>query len=563
MTIELFRNEILRFISHPQAEVLVISGKWGVGKTYAWNRFLAEAKQRNLIAPSHYAYVSLFGLAGLEEVKAAVFQNTVTREKAGVPADMSTLEGAVKSATSLWRKGSALARLLPPLADYSAALERIGFFSVRNQIVCIDDLERKSKSLEMRDILGLISFLREQRGCKAVILLNDEKLAGDDEEFHAQLEKIADTVLRFEPTPEEAATIGINASTSFHASLHSHSVALGIVNIRTIKKLERLATRLEEELGSYHPNVLRQAIHSAALFGFARYQPDVAPTTEFIRSLNRFEGLLAEEGQALPHPEWRAMLQGFDFGQLDEFDEVILTGIENGHFDTDALRREAIKLDERLRLVDEDESFSAAWELYHGSFDANADEVMDRLADAVRRTPRAITPTNLSGTISLLKELGWQGNTNDLIWAYVDSREEERSFWDLDASTFGENVQDPDVRQAFAERLAAVPETRDVATILTEIGKENSWHSDDVKFLAAQDVDIYCGIFKRLRDKELRRAIAGGLKFRDIGNADQHMQTVTQHVEEALRRIGAESPINRRRVRQKGVDVPEPGGQGA
>jgi hypothetical protein len=50
------------------------------------------------------------------------------------------------------------------------------FSLVQNQIVCIDDLDRRSKTLDLRDVLGLISFLREQRGCKVALILNAEKL---------------------------------------------------------------------------------------------------------------------------------------------------------------------------------------------------------------------------------------------------------------------------------------------------------------------------------------------------------------------------------------------------
>jgi len=55
MAIDLFRNEILKFLSNTNPEVLLISGRWGVGKTYAWRRFLGEAKQEGGIGLSRYA----------------------------------------------------------------------------------------------------------------------------------------------------------------------------------------------------------------------------------------------------------------------------------------------------------------------------------------------------------------------------------------------------------------------------------------------------------------------------------------------------------------------------
>lgn len=45
---------------------------------------------------------------------------------------------------------------------------------------------------------------------------------------------------------------------------------------------------------------------------------------------------------------------------------------------------------------------------------------------------------------------------------------------------------------------------------------------------------------------------------RQFSNADEPMATVTANAESALQRIGKESPIDRRRVMQRGVAVSEP-----
>ena len=41
---------------------MCLRGKWGIGKTYAWNRLLQDAIADNQVALPFYAYVSLFGL---------------------------------------------------------------------------------------------------------------------------------------------------------------------------------------------------------------------------------------------------------------------------------------------------------------------------------------------------------------------------------------------------------------------------------------------------------------------------------------------------------------------
>ena len=62
MSIKVVHEEIQRFLESPNPEVLCLKGKWGVGKTYAWNYYLEEARKNNKLAFKKYAYVSLFGL---------------------------------------------------------------------------------------------------------------------------------------------------------------------------------------------------------------------------------------------------------------------------------------------------------------------------------------------------------------------------------------------------------------------------------------------------------------------------------------------------------------------
>ena len=62
MSTELVEKEIARFLASPDAEVLCLRGKGGVGKTYSWNEFLKQAQRQKRVALKSYSYVSLFGL---------------------------------------------------------------------------------------------------------------------------------------------------------------------------------------------------------------------------------------------------------------------------------------------------------------------------------------------------------------------------------------------------------------------------------------------------------------------------------------------------------------------
>src|SRR5258707_12870790 len=92
MSIELIEQEVRRFLSTSDPEVMSFSGRWGVGKTFAWKKLLKAAQEDGKIALKHYSYVSLFGVNSLEELKYSVFENTVASSDFGVEPSLETLK---------------------------------------------------------------------------------------------------------------------------------------------------------------------------------------------------------------------------------------------------------------------------------------------------------------------------------------------------------------------------------------------------------------------------------------------------------------------------------------
>jgi len=44
MTTKVVREEVSRFLNSSEPEVLCVTGKWGVGKTFGWDHYLKEAE---------------------------------------------------------------------------------------------------------------------------------------------------------------------------------------------------------------------------------------------------------------------------------------------------------------------------------------------------------------------------------------------------------------------------------------------------------------------------------------------------------------------------------------
>jgi hypothetical protein len=279
---------------------------------------------------------------------------------------------------------------------------------------------------------------------------------------------------------------------------------------------------------------------------------------DFVRSFNPYEGVLSKEDKEDPHATWRALIRQYGFTHIDEFDAVILQGVGQGRVDTATLKASAEKQDRHFQLQDKNRSFSTAWDAYHDSFDDNAEAVLDGLENAIRTNAPAIPPANLSSTITFLKEMGRGEKVKELIQEYVNSRAEPPEFWDLSKYSFRGEIKDPDVIDAFKRKLDTSAERPDPIAVLDRIANERGWNPEDVEFLASLSADDFRTIFKTRHGLEMRRAIYGALIFQGVSNADEKMKAVTKNAEEALRKIGGESRINARRVRQFGIDIGSP-----
>jgi hypothetical protein len=552
-------DEIDRFLATSEPEVLCITGAWGVGKTFTWKKFLEGARSKNAVALKLYAYVSLFGINSLQELKASLFQETLDVESLGKPV-ATTVMNSIKSPPLLSRLATKIGSILPVIRDYVIDATPFLFYGVRAQIICLDDLERAGKDLSAKDVLGLISFLKEERRCKIVLLLNQSELgSGDKEDFETQLEKVIDSRLVFEPTPEEAVAIAITGKLWHEKELAQDCIKLGLTNIRIIRKIERVVQRLRELLKTYDSAVVKQAVNSATLFGWMIHQPKGAPPLSLVKDYNSWSHIFAKEEEVSDEEKsWRALLKSYGFTHMDEFDQIILEGVQRGSFDPEALKGAADTIAAQIEYQKQDSSFSDAWRLYHDSFTASADEVLDKMAPAFRSAVKTISPTNLAGTVKLFKDLGKPNEAKELLAFYMDQRANEpRKFFDLANSPFGSEVREPDVTAAFAEKLAQLETKKDPKEVLQRIAKQDGWNPEDITTLARLSVTDLVDLFKQGSGPQLSALISATLQFSNIEGATDEMKIIGKNAKEALRYIANESPINARRVGRYGI-APDP-----
>lgn len=555
MSTALIEAEIKRFLRHDHPEVLCIKGKWGVGKTFAWRKWLSEVGGDGTLKSKSYAYVSLFGLNSLDSLKYSIFEATVTPEHLLTGPDVSTVNALVRKGFDLGRKSKGFLEPFLALAgakDGGEALFRSAFMLVKNQLVCLDDLERAGDGLAQRDVLGLASALKEQRNCKVVLLLNDEEMAPvQKQEFERQLEKVVDVSLVFDPDPQEAAAIALSGNTELEEMLRQRTVKLGIVNIRVIKKIERLAARLCAILAGTSKQVIEQAVASVVLGGWAELQPNEAPSFETLKNYNRLVmSLNAGKGDAEEdRPKWADRLENYDFTHTDDLDSVIFDGVQNGFFDELRLKSAAQALEVSIAHNSRNNSYAQAWDQYWHDLSVPDDKLLKDIQNGALENLAIINPVNLNGTAGLLREAGMNDEADDLIDRYVEARQDEgKAFFDLGEHHFmAGDAPDPRLIDAFETKRAAFVDTRDPGEVLIQVSTQRAWDEEDVELLASLTAGQLVAMFDAMKGPELRRSIQFAHTL--AKSSVEHAETLSERLAEAMNTIAARSYQSKRRLK--------------
>lgn len=556
MSIEVIKQQIESFLSSDTPEVLAIKGAWGIGKTYSWKKFLNESKANDKISLEKYSYVSLFGINSLETFKYEIFQNIIEKKLIGVEADVGTFTSNTSSLGNLiGRKSFSFFKELPGVKDFSTAIESLAYLSVSKIIICIDDLERKGSELSIKDILGLISQLKEQKKCKIVLLLNEGEEGLED--YVKYREKVIDLELEFAPSASECASIAYDNKTEPHIKLSKFTEILDIKNIRVLKKIERLVDLVLPYAINYEDEIRHQFIHSLTLFSWCYFKVDKGgPTLEFVTNLGySFYGIGDDKDESDEHKKWKTLLEKYGYQHTDELDLVLAEAVRTGYFVEDNLKLAATKKNEQIIASKSDNSFSEAWNLYHDTFANNQNEVIGAIYESFKNNAQNITPTNLNGTVSLFRELGEQEKASEIIDFYINLRSDEIDLFDPEKHHFFGDTIDQEVLKKFEVAYSKLVTTEGAKQTVERLAGQNGWNQKDEVILANTTVEEYYNLFKSETGRQLSSYVRACLQFGQFANPTEQHALIAKKAREALLIIAGESEINRRRVKKFGIEL--------
>jgi len=176
---------------------LMITGDWGVGKTYYFKNILKnQIKETPTFGDNSKKYkpllVSLFGLKSVEEIQTEIFLSLYPILK----------NKAVKLGASIGKsliKGIMHLKNLGEYYDYVSEVDvdKGDWIKFSELVICFDDLERLSENLNIEEFIGYVNSLVENENVKVLIIANENKI--ERQNYFALKEKVVGNSIEFIP----------------------------------------------------------------------------------------------------------------------------------------------------------------------------------------------------------------------------------------------------------------------------------------------------------------------------------------------------------------------------
>lgn len=260
-----YKEQIKKFLGDKDNYSLFIKGKWGVGKTYLWKKIENEISNTkkdfelnkikfNLF--SHLIYLYKFIVFIFKFIfKYFSYYEFVKREDKSLRVIYISLFGKehykeiLEEITLNSFNHNKLIYFLRNLTFWKISVGSLFQFFIKqdfkNVIICFDDLERKSNKLNIKDLLGLINKLKEEK-CKVILIGDDSKL--NNETFNDYKEKCIDLEITINSRFEVISQIIKEKCPQISTELITYDLLFYIKNLRQLNKITRAFNFFHEEL---------------------------------------------------------------------------------------------------------------------------------------------------------------------------------------------------------------------------------------------------------------------------------------------------------------------------
>lgn len=552
-------REIQRFISREQPSVLVLQGKWGRGKTHLWQSLV---RSNASICRKKYCYVTLFGINNLADLKRTLFERSIPSEDAHKPNTDQAFN--VDSLKTFWktnpiRKSAGVLSGVsnPWTGSLGDQWSSVAYSMLRDHLICIDDLERRGNGLSLKDVLGVVSQLATEKNCSVAIIANIEQLDDNDKNvWSEQREKVVDRTITYAPEANAALQTLFGQPNNSHMS-RALSVLedVGCSNLRIASRvISNLNMVIERGRDDLHQGAKESIAKSISVLTYCHEgRADGAPSIERALAHGRWSGVsaaLGKDDRSEQQKSWDDLLEKIQF-YPEPIDSELSNFVVNGYLPS-TYEESLLQLARKFEAGDIERAYSEAWEAFHGAYGGELETFAERFYKASLAATPFESAMNIDSSICLLRDLGKAPWAEDCGRAWIEHRRPigGNQFHMRDVELF-RPLRDEWFRDEILKAQENAKQGMTLSTAFAHIATRMGDQAAAVETIAAATKEELMDWLRSTTGNDLRSAVRGvmdGYPVEKSGIASLRLQ-------EALKAIALDNPLDRIRVSRIGIDV--------
>jgi hypothetical protein len=543
MSIEKTKANLEELIADTANSVIALSGRWGTGKSYLWDNIKTSNANE---AVQEALYVSLFGIKDLSQLKVKLVQSAMAYSDGKAKVKQRVLD-----AWRLAEKGLKFLNL-----KNSPSLDELALMAapklLNETFIVIDDIERKHRDLDVRQIMGFIDEYTKIHKARFLLILNSDELE-DKEAWETLREKSIDHELALETTREEAFDIAIRNHPSIYAeAIRSAARICSITNIRIIQKIIRVVNRLLSSHLSLNKEVLNRVVPSTVLLGAIYYKgmqngPDFDylerfnSTVYFMEKRRKKNANQEETERDKLESKWAVILNELNIRETDDYEKAVVDFLQSGLLDTTKIKA----IFDRYEA--EGEAFAAQQqcrdffdkELWHPELDEKdlLAEAENLLTSVAWLDPYMLTSLHQS----LCKINGGKELAERMVEVWLDNYRAKQA----DTNPAGFDFDDifkrelhPAIANEFEDRKAAANPLPTLLEVCIRVIKNSGWGDLEVRAMQSSTPEQYEDEIRKLSGKDLQTFMLKSIDFYvNRATYDKHFSPAMQNFLLACRAI--------------------------
>ncbi len=550
----------LLFISE-EPLVIAIKGGWGEGKTHFWKKNVAEKPPAQKTG-----YVSVFGAESLAAIRSEVAVEAMA-SWAGTGDGLNKIIkkvypmlGSLGDAGKFFASMFGLSKI--PIGVPTQILEHVVFRE--GWVLCIDDIERLPKNIELDALLGYINSLRDDRNLKVVLIYNENKVEEKrkQESLDRYLEKVVDKELVFAPDIKEIIRLVLAPVISDENIILDLEHRCGVLNLRNIRILKRLKLFYSELVEVLPDNAdaefLKATIHSLLLFSWVKFSQDDAErlTFEYISkhsqiamSVKKLTRIEAGQGDDYSREK---LLDEYGYAETDDLGEVLINFVQTSALDVEALNSEYMKYIANANQRKLEQDYKDVWlEFYHGTLKNTEKEFCDGLVRTANAYMDNIKLSQIDEVLVVLSKLERHKDVDELLQEFRSKRPEV--FEHYNKSSRINRIEFDSLRKALeegAERAAI--DNRSLHEVINSVVEKGYIHLADRKYLAKLSAQYFVNYFTSNDQDSLTTTMRELANMSAQGDCDKK---INESILEAASIIAGQFPLNRMRMEAMGFSI--------